>query len=283
MASKKDNDPLARSLLEESLTFFRDAGDKRSFAYLLLFLAFPAIEQGNYTEARSLLEESLKLFQEMKDSENEEIVWVFFHLGRVLFAQGDEAQAYALVEEGLAFCRKTNYAMASGCGLYLLGRFALAKGDVTRAELWLEESLSLFRDLRETRHIAHVLSYLARVALLQGDETEACALCEESVVLFWQVDDPEGIVYCLQGFGGMVARQGKPIWAGRLWGAAERLYNVSGPRLPLLLPIERTQAERADYEGIVSTVRAELGERAFTQAFAEGQTMTPEQTIARQE
>jgi tetratricopeptide (TPR) repeat protein len=118
----------------------------------------------------------LQLFQELKDSENEEIVWVFFHLGRVLFAQGDEVQAYALIEEGLAFCRKTNYAMASGCGLYLLGRFALARGDVTRAKLWLEESLSLFRDLRETRHIAHVLSYLARVALLQGGQDKGSCL-----------------------------------------------------------------------------------------------------------
>jgi hypothetical protein len=100
--------------------------------------------------------------------------------------------------------------------------------------------------------------------------------------LFRQVDDPEGIAYCLQGFGGWVARQGKPLWAARLWGAAEGFYNVREPRLPLLLPIERTQAERADYEGMVSTVRAELGEYAFTQAFTEGQAMTPEQAIQRQ-
>jgi tetratricopeptide (TPR) repeat protein len=225
----------------------------------------------------------LKLFKEMKDSENEEIVWVFFHLGRVLFAQGHEVQAYAHVEEGLAFSRKTNYAMAEGCGLYLLGRFALARGDVSRAEVWLEESLSLFRDLRETRHIAHVLSYRARLALLQGNETEARALCEESVALFRQVDDSEGIMYCLQGFGGMVARQDQPLWAARLWGAAERFYHVSEPRLPLLLPIERTQVERADYEVMVKAVRAELGERAFNQAFAEGQAMTPEQAIQSQD
>jgi hypothetical protein len=96
--------------------------------------------------------------------------------------------------------------------------------------------------------------------------------------LFRQVDDPEGIAYCLQGFGGWVARQGKPLWAARLWGAAEGFYNVREPRLP----IERTQAERADYEGMVSTVRAELGEYAFTQAFTEGQAMTPEQAIQRQ-
>ena len=103
------------------------------------------------------------------------------------------------------------------------------------------------------------------------------------MTLFEQVDDTEGIVYCLQGFGGTVARQGKPGWAARLWGAAEALRHISSPPVPLLLPFERTQAERADYEVMVSTVRVEFGEHAFTQAFAEGQTMTPEQALARQE
>ena len=101
-------------------------------------------------------------------------------------------------------------------------------------------------------------------------------------MLFRQVDDIEGIMYCLQGFGGTVARQGNPIWAARLWGAAEVLRSVNSPPVPLLLPFERTRAERASYEGMVNAVRAELGERAFSQAFAEGQAMTPEQVLAVQ-
>jgi DNA-binding NarL/FixJ family response regulator len=38
--------------------------------------------------------------------------------------------------------------------------------------------------------------------------------------------------------------------------------------------------ERAEYERTVENVRTELGEEAFTAAWAEGRTMTPEQALA---
>ncbi len=237
-----------------------------------------AIERGEYAAACSPLEKSLALLREM--SNNEDSVWPFFHLGRALFAQGEQTRAQALVEEGLALTRETNYQFASAAGLYLLGRFAFDQGNMAAARSLLEESLAFYRDFREQHRAAHVLSYLARVALVQGDEMKACALCEESVALFEQANDTEGIVYCLQGFGSTAARQGKPVWAARLWGAVEALRHINSPPIPLLLVFERTPAERADYEDMVSAVRAELGERAFAHAFAEGQTMTPEQALA---
>jgi predicted ATPase/DNA-binding CsgD family transcriptional regulator/DNA-binding XRE family transcriptional regulator len=281
LALQRDNNPLARALLEESRTNAREMGDKRTFAYLLLFLGLVAIEQGAYVEARSCLEESLARFKEMQN--DEEIVWSFFHLGRVLFAQGEKALASTLVEEGLAVARKTKYKIASAIGLYLLGRFAFVQGDVTKARLRLAESLDLLRSVGERHRAAHVLSYLAKIALLEGNESEACTLCKDSVVLFRHANDTEGIVYCLQGFGGTVARQGKLLWATRLWGAVASLAEMSKPHPPLLLPFERTFAERAAYEHMVSAVRLRLSEKAFAKAWAEGCKMTPEEALAMQE
>jgi predicted ATPase/DNA-binding CsgD family transcriptional regulator/transcriptional regulator with XRE-family HTH domain len=281
LALQKDNNHLARMLLEESRLHVRQVGDKRTFASLLLFLGFAAIEQGEYAEAHVTLEESLALLREMNNYE--EIVWACFHLGRVLFAQGEEARAYALIEEGLEIARETNYQMASACGFYLLGRFALVQSDTNTARSHLEESLLLFRAVKDQHRAAHVLSYLARVVLLQSDEEEACALCEESIALFRQVSDTEGIVYCLQGFGATVFRQGKPIWAARLWGTVASLLGTSNPHPPPLLPFERTSAERADYERMVSAVRTRLGEKAFAKAWAEGCILMPEQALAVQE
>jgi predicted ATPase/DNA-binding CsgD family transcriptional regulator/DNA-binding XRE family transcriptional regulator len=281
LALQRDNNPLARSLLEESRVYAREIGDKRTFAYLLLFLGLVAIEQGDYAEARSSLEESLALFKEMQNYED--IVWACFHLGRVLFAQGEEAQASSLIREGLAVAEDTNYKIASAIGFYLLGRFAFVQGDVTKARSHLEESLGLFRAVGEQHRAAHVLFYLARVALLEGSEAEACTLCKDSVALFRQEHDIEGIVYCLQGFGGTVAKQGKSVWAARLWGAVASLLGTGKPHPPLLLPFERTSAERADYERMVNAVRTQLGEKAFAKAWAEGYKTTPEQALAMQE
>jgi predicted ATPase/DNA-binding CsgD family transcriptional regulator len=279
-ALQRETHRLARVLLEESRAHAREVGDKRTLAYLLLFLGLAAIERGEYGEARSPLEESLTLLREMNNYED--MVWSLFHLGRALFGQGDEVHAYALIEEGLSLARETQYKIASAAGLYVLGRFALIQGDVISARLRLEESLDLYRTVGEPHRVAHILSYLARGALIEGNEAEACTLCGESVALFRQVHDTEGIMYCLQGFGGTVARQGKPLWAVRLWGAVASLPGASRPHPPLLLPFERTQAERANYEGMVSVVRSELGAKTFAKAFAEGQTMTPEQAIAIQ-
>jgi len=64
-------------------------------------------------------------------------------------------------------------------------------------------------------------------------------------------------------------------WLGesaRLWGAAEGLCAALGAPLP---PDERAFVARA-----ATTVRAEIGEEAFTLAWAEGRAMTPEQALA---
>jgi ATP/maltotriose-dependent transcriptional regulator MalT len=281
LALQGDDDRLARALLEESRIHAREIGDKRTLAYRLLFLGFVAIERGEYTAARSPLEESLALFSEMNN--DEDIVWSFFHLGRTLFAQDEEARAYALIGEGLAVARETNYKIASAAGFYLLGRFAFVQGDVTKARSRLDESLDLFRAIGEQHRAAHVLSYLARVALVEGNEAEACTRCGESLELFRQMEDTEGIVYCLQGFGATVARQGKSLWAARLWGAVASQLGASKLHPPLLLPFERTYAERADYERMVSVVRTRLGEKAFAKAWAEGCVLTPKQALAMQE
>ncbi len=42
-------------------------------------------------------------------------------------------------------------------------------------------------------------------------------------------------------------------------------------------------AERANFERVVESVRARLGEKAFAAAWAEGRTMTPEQALATPE
>ncbi len=280
LALRKGNDRQVHFLFEESRAQALEAGDARSLANLLLFSAIAAIDRGEYDEACSLLEESRVLFQEMNNKED--LVWSLLHLGRVLFAQGDEARAQALVAEGLTFSRETHYRVGSACSLYLLGRFSLTRGEERRAYPLLEESLSLFKALREQQSAAHVLSWLARVATMQGEEAAARSCCEESMSLFRQVDDPEGMAFCLQGLGAGVAGQGNLLWAARLWRAAENLSGVEGPRGPFFLPVERTKAERMEHERTVRAVRTELGVRDFTEAWAEGRAMTPEQALAAQ-
>lgn len=69
-----------------------------------------------------------------------------------------------------------------------------------------------------------------------------------------------------------VAAQGRLVEAAWLWGASEAMCGALGESL---LPVEHALAARA-----AVAVRTELGEEAFTIAWAEGQAMTPEQALA---
>jgi predicted ATPase/DNA-binding CsgD family transcriptional regulator len=275
------NDDEVRYLLEEGRALARDKGDTKNLAYLLHFLGMATIGQQDYAQARSLLEESQRYYRELENKQD--LVWSFLYLGQVCFAQGDAACAVALVEEGLVQARATHYQIGVACSSYLLGRFALAQNDVTRASASFEGSLSIFEALVLQSNTAQVLSWLAGIALLHGEKAKAVPLCERSIALFRQTDDKEGMALCLQQWGCMVARRGAPVWAAQLWGAAETLGGATRNWRPFdLFTLFTALGEHADYEHMMSTVRAKLGEQAFAAAWAEGRTMTPEQAIAEQ-
>ena len=72
----------------------------------------------------------------------------------------------------------------------------------------------------------------------------------------------------------VLAIQGEPARAARLWGAAEALRETMGAGI---WPVER-----ALYERSVAAARALFEERAFAAAWAEGRTMPLEQVLAAQ-
>jgi predicted ATPase/DNA-binding CsgD family transcriptional regulator len=275
------NDDQVLFLLEEGRALARDEGDTRNLAYLLHFLGMAAIGRQNYAEARSLLEESQQYYREMENKED--LVWSFLYLGQVCFAQGDAVRADALVEEGLEQARATHYQMGVACSLYLLGRLALAQDDVTKAQSWLEESLTIFEAFGLQANIAQVISWLACTAFVRGERAKAGALCESSLARFRQMDVQESMGFCLQQWGCMVARGGESAWAAQLWGAAETLGGATrSSRSFDLFTLFTALGEHANYERMKASARAELGEQAFAQAWAEGRTMTPEQALAAQ-
>jgi ATP/maltotriose-dependent transcriptional regulator MalT len=179
-------------------------------------------------------------------------------------------------------CQQIHHQGGFACSLHLLGRLARAHGDFLAAQALLEKSLSLFRALELPQATALVLSQLASVVALQGDHATAEALYQESLTLFRQVNDPAGLTFCLQEWGLLLARLGEHVWAARLWGSADAICSVSRSRGPYLVSVERVEAERCDYERMVSATRDQLGEQAFAHAWREGRTLAPEQVLAAQ-
>src|SRR5262249_24099668 len=89
-----------------------------------------------------------------------------------------------------------------------------------------------------------------------------------------ECSDQEDIAFALEGLASVVAAKGKPAWAARLWGVAEALHQAIGAPLP---PVYR-----AEYDQSVAAARAQLGEKAFTAAWAEGRAMTLDEVLSTQ-
>jgi predicted ATPase/DNA-binding CsgD family transcriptional regulator len=273
IAARRGNLVVASSFTEESLTIGRVVGDKEGIAWALTNLAYTGSQQGEYARACALYEESLDMHRELGNIEG--IIFSLFGLAGTLFlSQGDPAKIHALLEESLALCRELGSQEDTAWALLILGEVFLQQGDAVKARSLLEESLVFSREIEYWHGTAKLLSLLGRVEALERDYAAARTLYEESLAIGRVVGDRLNIPFYLEGLADVVATQGDPVWAARLWGTAEALREAMGNPLPSVY--------RADYERAVTAARAQLGEKAFTKALAEGRSMTPEQVLAGQ-
>jgi predicted ATPase/class 3 adenylate cyclase/DNA-binding CsgD family transcriptional regulator len=263
----------ARSRYEESMVLSREVGNTNLVAWALDGLAQVAIFQGEFARARLLLKESLALFGEL--GYHTGIAHSLFWSARALFSQGDLAGARAVTEESLALFREIGTKTAEAYVVPLLGEITFYQGDTTTARLLFEKTCAFYREVGNKEQIAGTLSQLAKVIAAQGDLAEARAFYEESLNRGKEVNSNEFIMDvtpALEGLAAVVAAQGDPTWAARLWATAE------AQRETYSLPLEPIY--RADYEQAVAAARTQLGEQSFAAAWAEGRSMTPEQTLA---
>jgi DNA-binding CsgD family transcriptional regulator/tetratricopeptide (TPR) repeat protein len=259
----------ARALLEECLAHFSKGEVKLGRAYALCHLGYIDIEQGEYDEACSRVEESLTLFRELEDYGG--ISDALLTLARVLFlSQGSTPAVHALLEEGLALLNGESFQYPAVQAL--LAEFMLREGNSVTARSLVEKSLAFYRTEGFRADIPEALIVCGRVTAALGDDAAAQALYEESLVLARELGFKRVIPAGLEGLAAVVATQGELSWTARLWGGAEALRETMGTLIP---PVYR-----ADYEQSIAAARAQLGQKAFAAAWAEGRTMTSEQVVA---
>lgn len=259
----------AFALHEESLNLQRELGNKRGIAVALNNLAAISQEQGNYRRALELGEESLAIKRESGNKHG--IAQSLVNLGDLARKQGDAARALLLAEESLQLFREMEDTRGIALALNNLGEVVTDQRDYARAAEALEKSLALYRELGNKWGIALTLGNLGNVALELGELERARALYMQSVALYRAESNLVGVIACLSGLAEVVAAQREPVRAAQLWGAVEALRNTVGVRI--------SPVEQAHYERSVTAVRARLGEKAFASAWTEGHAMTPEQVF----
>ncbi|MGZ3645403.1 MAG: LuxR C-terminal-related transcriptional regulator, partial [Ktedonobacteraceae bacterium] len=271
VATQRGNLPAARSLLEEAVALSRELSDKQYLVYSPFYSAEVLFPQREYARARALLEELLA--RQREQGNKRDAAYDLLFLAEILFvSQGDAATLRSLLEEGFALAGEVGDKAGIALSYWLSGLVALSQGDALTAHALAEESLMLSREIGDRHGMIHSLSLLAQVTASQGDSVAARAFYEESLAKAKGRDYMDHIAAGLEGLASVVAAQGELSWAARLWGTATALRETIGTPLP---PVER-----ASYEQAVAATRAHLGQQAFSKAWAQGRSMTPEQALA---
>ena len=135
-----------------------------------------------------------------------------------------------------------------------------------------EESLTLFREHGNKRLMPFPLLGLGRLAVRRGEYASAFSILTETMGMLQEMGMKEEIAECLEEFAGLASKQGQAEKAARIFGAAEALREKVNANLA---PAERTENERT----YITPARSALGETKFAAAWAEGRSMTMEESI----
>jgi predicted ATPase/DNA-binding XRE family transcriptional regulator len=260
----------ARLFSEESLSIYRQLGDKQGIAQALNNLGNLAHRQGDYDAARSLFEESLEARRNLGDKRG--IADSLNNLAMVVDEQGDYGLAHTLYEESLAVRREVGDLRGVANSLNNLALVSWEHGDYANARSLLEESLDMYRELGDKRGIANALNNIGLVAWEMGEYDASLPFYRESLERYRELEDRQGITDCFDGLARVAGSQGDPVRAARLWGAAEALREAIGISIP--------PGDVADYERNVAQSRAALDDSTWQSTWRKGRTMPLDRAIA---
>lgn len=224
-----------------------------------------AWRQGDYARATDLHRQALDLYRLLGDKQG--IAFSINNLGTQAMHQSAFDQAKSLFEEGLMLAREQGNQRLTGYLLHNLGEVARYQGDFAQAARLYGDSLTLFEEIGDKWASAATLNWLGVVAQRQNEYEPAAAFLKQSLALGRELESNERIAEALEGLAGVAVAQSKLNRAARLFGAAQTIREIMNAPLP---PTEREPEDR-DTAATLSQVEAK--------AWADGQTMTPEQAI----
>jgi len=256
-----------------------EAGIRAKFFYSAGAVAYIS---RNYARAAELGEECLRLARSLGDKRM--IALCLNGLGQIALETGDYAKMHTLSQESVPLLRELGDPWRLAEGLFVSAYACHFRGDHVQARTFGEEFLSLCQTVGEPYTIVRALQALAYFAYSQHDYDTAWKRYEESLLTSKAPNRKQVMTSCLVGLGAVAATQGWLVWATRLWGASARTDEPASSSDSTAYQwqndIVRAQVE---YEQLLAHVRNQLGEESFTAAWQEGQTMTVEQLLERQE
>jgi tetratricopeptide (TPR) repeat protein len=200
-------------------------------------------------------------------------------LGHLLALQHQDARASELLEQTLAPLQEAGNERLAGperaqhlldvalvCNF--LGQIRLSQADHGRAAQLFTEALNAARSAQDRFTILISLYDLALSSQAQGDLTGAAERLQEGVSQSAEAGDEPSVAYYLEALAAVAMRQDNLERAVRLLAAAGALLQAKGSGwLHAVVP------RAAPDEGFLAALRSRMGDAAFEQAWARGQSL----------
>jgi non-specific serine/threonine protein kinase len=226
---------------------------------------------GDYQNGKFLNSQALALFRELGDEINSAWAMVFLS-AHCLGSLSEIKEGITLIEGALALFRAQDDKEGIIRALNSLGELARLDGDYDRAGKAYEESLVLCRESGDTKREAYALGNLGVVAQRQGNYAAAESRVREALGLLIDINTKYPLAIAVAFLSGPVASRGNPERAAQLLGASDALLKAMG--------LSHQPPDQPEIDRYEAAMREQLGEGAFKSAWAKGQAMSLEQTIA---
>jgi len=264
--------PADPALTEEAAAMAREAGDPAVLAGTLAMLAFAMVAVDGTvppdSAEREAATEALELAEHHGDWYRASIIAAAIALG---LSTVDLGAAEAWMERATGSARRTGNPFALGNITGVRGRVASLAGRLPEAERWMREARTQYRGLHDRRFERVVSSELAHILRRSGRLDEAETEYRETI-RGWQLSGNDGAVANqLECLGFIAVARGEGDRAACLLGAAEAIREAAGAPM--------TPFEQGEHSEATDRLRAQVDERTFASAWAEGRRMTVDAAV----
>jgi tetratricopeptide (TPR) repeat protein len=252
---------------EQSLTIYRQIGDRRGEGLLLNNIGAIHNSQGEYTEARAYLEQGLRIRREIGDRKGE--AETIPNLALASWHLGDYEGARERFEQNLLISREIGDRRSESISLSNLARMAYYRGEYDLALEYSQQSLSMARAGEDHYVEGYALTYRGHALAGLGELGQAGDAYREAITLRRESGEHSLVMESLAGLARVTLAQGDPLQARaqvtEILAHLERegLYRMVEPFQVYLTCYQVLQANRdLQAQGVLATAYDLLQEQA---------------------
>jgi hypothetical protein len=252
--------PQAKTDFETALTLYRSIGDRWGMSLALEALSMVAAQEGDFAVSARMALEADELLTTLGTSED--LLQLRLRLAQAQWFLGEKEASIATIAEAERLAEKLGSVFGRAATAFAWSSYARMDGDLAQARRLLAKAGDLLEaDLLAPQFRAIHAGAVGLVAAAEGDFGLARQKHTYAVETAIASGDAPVIGYILVGCADLSLREGNPVLAATLLGAAEAM---NGAVDHSILDRPRVDAE----------TRALLGEERFAEAYRQGLTAT---------